>query len=349
MLILILVTGSFSFAAKTEVVFDKGQSPIWGFDFVDDKQILFSERDGKLSLLNLTTKKVTPVQGVPKVWNRGQGGLLDVRLHPKDKSIVYLTFSEPKGKGGTTSVFRGELVGDNLKNGKVIFSSKAVSENTIHFGSRLAFDGKGYLFMTIGDRNERDQVLDLAYHTGKIIRLKEDGSVPSDNPYVGVKGALPEIWAVGVRSPQGLDFDKQGTLWESEMGPRGGDEINIIGKAKNYGWPAITYGREYWGPKIGEGTAKEGMEQPVVYWVPSISPSGMKFYYNEKNPKWNGSLFLGTLSGVHLRRLVIENNKVTQQEVLLKEAAERFRSVNVSPNGELFVSTDSGKIMRVIP
>lgn len=321
---------------------------IWGFDFLKDGRIVFSERSGKLKVFDPKTKSVSEIAGAPKVWNKGQGGLLDVRVHQKSEKI-YFTYSEPVGAGATTALAVATLSGNELKDFKKLFSALEGNSNEIHFGSRIEFDGKGHVFITVGDRNERPHVQDLSYHTGKIIRLKEDGTVPGDNPFVKNKNAKPEIWSLGHRSPQGLVRDPStGDLWESEMGPKGGDEINLIKPGANYGWPVITYGREYSGGQIGD-TTKEGMEQPIAYWVPSISPSGMTIYRGKVFPEWQGSIFLGNLSGQHLRRLTIEDRKVVGQEALLKDEGYRVRNVRPGPDGFLYLSTDDGLIARLVP
>jgi aldose sugar dehydrogenase len=324
---------------------------IWGFDFLPDGKILFTERRGALKIFDPKDKSVKAVSGAPAVWSNGQGGLLDVRVHPKDPTKIYLSYAQPVGKKNATPALGiGKLSGLELKNFKQILSAKEPSDEDIHFGSRIEFDGKGHIFATIGERNARKNVQNLAFHTGKIIRLNEDGSVPKDNPYVGKKDAQPEIWTMGHRSNQGLAMDfTTGQLWMAEMGPRGGDELNLVKREGNYGWPVVTYGREYYGPKIGEGTSKPGMEDPVAYWVPSISPSGIGFYTGSVFPKWKGNLFIATLSGQHLRRLVIENSKVVKQEELLKDLGLRFRHVRTGPDGMLYVSTDDGKISRLKP
>lgn len=349
-LILLFLIFSFSSFAqkspyKTEIVVSQ-EDVVWGFDFFKDGRIIFTERGGKLFTFNPKTKKVTQLQGVPKVYAVGQGGLLDVRVHPKN-GYIYLTYSEPVGDEATTALARAKVEGNNLIEFKKIFSAVKPGDDDIHFGSRIEFDNKGHLFITIGDRNMRPLVQKLDAHIGKVIRLNEDGSIPKDNPYVNEKGALPEIYARGLRSPQGLMF-RPGTdeLWEAEMGPRGGDELNIIEAEKNYGWPDVTYGREYHGPKIGEKT-KAGVEEPIVYWVPSISPSAMTFYTGDKMPEWKGNIFVGNLSGQHLRRLELSGKKVTKQEELFKDLDYRWRNLRTGPDGYLWFSTDEGKIGRI--
>lgn len=322
---------------------------VWGFDFLTKDKIIFSLRGGALKVLDLKKKSVVDVTGAPKVRAEGQGGLLDVRVHYKDKSKIYLTYSEKLDAGKTTTALGyGRLVGNKLENFKKIFSALEPNTNDIHFGSRIEFDQKGHVFIAVGDRRERSQAQDLKYHMGSVIRLNEDGGIPKDNPFVNKKDARPEIWSYGHRSPQGLQF-RPGTdeLWESEMGPRGGDEVNLILKAKNYGWPEVTYGKEYWGPSIGVKERKDTV-QPLVYWVPSISPSALHFYTGDKYPNWKENLFLACLSGQQLRRLVLDGNKVVQQEELLKELNLRFRNLRTGPDGYLYVSTDDGKIGRLV-
>ncbi len=320
---------------------------IWGFDFLSSGEILFTERQGKLKQLDLKSKTVSEFKGVPKVWTQGQGGLLDVRVK---ETKVFLTFSEPMPDGtATTALGSAEIKGKDLVNFRKLFSAIASNRNEIHFGSRIEFDDNGHVFITVGDRNDRPKVQDLSFHNGKIIRLNEDGSVPSDNPFVTKKSAKPEIWSVGHRSPQGLAMrPATKELWMAEMGPRGGDEVNLILPGKNYGWPNVTYGREYYGPKIGV-TAKDGTEPPIIYWVPSISPSGIAFYTGDRFPKWKNDLFLGTLSGMHLRRVVLDGKKVIKQEELLRDLNLRFRNVRAGPDGYLYLSTDDGKIGRLVP
>lgn len=328
----------------------KRDDVVWGFDFLSSAKIVFTERGGRIGVYELGAKSATDVKGAPKVWEHGQGGLLDVRVHPTDKTKLYLTYSEPSGRGATTTLASANLRGNELKDFKILLSTDAGNRNEIHFGSRIEFDGGGHVFFTVGDRNDRPRVQDLSHHNGKILRLNEDGSVPKDNPFVGRKGAKPEIWTLGHRSPQGLVRQPAtGDLWMAEMGPRGGDEVNLVKKGANYGWPVVTYGREYHGPKIGEGTSKPGMEDPVAFWVPSISPSAMTFYDGDKFPAWKGDAFLGNLSGEHLRRLVIDGGKVVKQEELLAGEGWRVRNVRPGPDGNLYLSTDDGWIARLVP
>ncbi|WP_413288960.1 PQQ-dependent sugar dehydrogenase [Bdellovibrio sp. HCB337] len=323
---------------------------VWGFDFLPDGKIIFTERSGVLKIFDPKTKATQVIKGTPQVWASGQGGLLDVRVLPGSANKIYLTYSEPIGQGATTALASATLNGAELQNLKKLFSAQDANSNAIHFGSRIEFDGKGHVFITVGDRNNRPQVQSLGYHLGKSIRLNEDGTVPLDNPFVKINGAKPEIWTLGHRSPQGLFRNPvSGDLWLVEMGPFGGDEINLLKPGANYGWPVVTYGREYTGEKIGEGTEKPGMESPVAYWVPSISPSGANIYQGDVFPKWKGNIFLGNLGGTHLRRLAMADRKVVKQEELLKDLGLRFRNVRPGPDGFLYLSTDDGKIARLIP
>jgi glucose/arabinose dehydrogenase len=333
---------------KTEVLVS-GDDPIWGFDFLKDGRVIYTERSGKLYLYNPKDKTKTALSGVPKVYAVGQGGLLDVRVHPKN-DFIYLTYSEPlKAETSTTAFARAKIGNNVLIDFKKLFSAEKASDNDYHYGSRIEFDEKGHIFITVGERGERDSVQKLDNHLGKIIRLNEDGTAPNDNPYVADKKAKPEVWARGIRSPQGLAF-RPGTneLWEAEMGPMGGDEVNIIEAGKDYGWPVVTYGREYYGLPIGEGKTKKGVEDPIVFWVPSISPSGMAFYAGDKMPEWKGNLFLALLSGQHLRRLTLDGKKVVAQEELFKDLDWRFRNVRTGPDGYLWFSTDEGKLGRIL-
>ena len=324
---------------------------IWGFDFLPDGKVIFTEREGRLSLFDPQTKKMEPIKNVPKVHAVGQGGLLDVRLHPDfaKNNIIYFTYSEPVGEDkSTTALGMARLNGTELTEVKKLFSAHEPNDNDIHYGSRLEFH-ENHLFFTIGDRNERPNVQKLSYHNGKVIRLKMDGSVPTDNPFYADKTARPEIWALGIRSPQGLTLHPETKeLWESEMGPRGGDEINLLKAGNNYGWPEVTYGREYHGPSIGP-SSKPGTEQPLTYWVPSISPSAIAFYTGDNVAAWKNNLFIATLSGGHVRRVVWQDKKVVQQEELLKDLGLRWRSIRMGKDGYLYLGTDEGQFGRLIP
>lgn len=323
---------------------------IWGFDFLPDEKIIFTERSGKMFLFDMKTKKTAELSGIPTVYAQGQGGLLDVTADPKFKENkrIFFTYSEPAKDGkSTTAVGVGILEGEKFFEVKRIFSADYPVDDDNHYGSRIEFDKTGNLFVTIGERRQREDVWNLNNHFGKLIRITPEGKPAEGNPYLGVKNVKPEIYAYGLRSPQGLAIHPEtGELWEGEMGPRGGDEVNVIDPKKNYGWSKVTKGREYYGPRIGK-EKMDGVEEPVVFWTPSISPSGMDFYSGDKFPKWKGNLFLGCLSGEHLRRVVLDGRKVIKQEKLLEDLDARFRAVRQGPDGFLYFSTDDGKITRI--
>ena len=354
----------------TVEVLAKNLNLIWGMTFINDKEILFTERKGFIKILNIHTGKITHVSGAPKVYAKGQGGLLDVALHPyfSKNNKIYLSYSKVMHRKQTTAIAVGILKRKRLYSSKGSKNKKKVTEQieitslkdiflarpfvsaSRHFGSRLVFDKKGFLYVTIGDRTKRDLAQKLDNHFGKILRLNDQGKVPKDNPFVSVKDALPEIWSFGHRNSQGLFIHpKTGELWEQEHGPRGGDEINLIKKGKNYGWPVITHGREYWGPRIGEGNKKKGMEQPIKYYVPSIAPSGLLIYSGKKFKKWKNNFFSGALVLEHLNRLEIKKQKVIKEERLLSDLEFRVRHVIEGPKGFIYISVDRGKILRLKP
>ncbi len=320
----------------------------WSLAFLPGGDLLITERPGRLRVVRDGVLDPTPVSGVPEVWARGQGGLLDVALHPEFASNrwVYLSFAKPESGGAaTTAVVRGRFDGSALTEVEEIFEADASNTNGVHFGSRLAFDGAGHLFISVGERGESAEAQNPLNHQGTIVRLYDDGRVPDDNPFVGRPGFRPEIWAYGVRSPQGLAFRPgTGELWESEHGPRGGDELNRILPGRNYGWPVITYGVNYDGTPVGEGlTEAPGMEQPVHYWVPSIATSGLAFYDGDAFPAWRGSAFVGGLAGTHLARVGLTRPTVPETEQLLRALGQRIRDVRQGPDGLLYVLVDSGQ------
>ncbi len=339
-----------------ETVTEGLQNP-WGLAFLPDGSMLVTERPGQMRVVSPSGEKGPALQGLPEITARGQGGLLDVALDPNfsDNRWVYFSFSEPGDGGTSTAVARGQLGEGRLDNVEVIFSQRPKVNSNGHFGSRLVFDQAGRLFITLGDRQ---QDFDLAYpqkldnHIGKVVRINSDGSVPDDNPYVGREG-LDEIWSWGHRNIQGATLHPQtGELWTNEHGPQGGDEINIARATLNYGWPVITYGEQYGGGKIGIGVRKEGMEQPLYYWLPSIATAGMTFYTGDAFPGWQGSLFVASLRGQVLSRLDIEDERVMHEERLLgKEVGKRLRDVVEGPDGFLYLLTDesNGAILRIKP
>ena len=324
----------------------------WSLLFLPDGGILVTERDGRLYLLRGDQR--TEVEGLPEIAASGQGGLLDVVAHPgfAENRLIYFTYSG-RGDGGlNTRLARARLDGTRLADLELLLETRPISGNTRHFGSRLQFDGQGHLFMTVGDRGDADEAQVLGNHAGTVLRLTEAGTVPPDNPFVGQAGARPEIWSYGHRNPQGLTQRRSdGTIWAIEHGPRGGDELNLVERGVNYGWPVITYGRAYSGLSIGEGKEKAGLAQPARYWVPSISPSGLAFYDGDAFPKWQGSLFAGALSGELLVRLTLEGDRVVGEERLLEDLEERIRDVRQGPDGRLYLLTDSsdGRLLRLEP
>jgi aldose sugar dehydrogenase len=337
----------------------KGLEYPWGLAFLPDGRLLVTERPGRMRLIGKDGRSSPPIGNVPPVQAAGQGGLLGVAIAPDFTSskLVYFSFSEPRGAGSSaTTVARAKLAlegeGGRLDDVKVIFRQEPATGGTRHFGSRLVFSRDGYLFITLGERGQSTKAQDLDTHYGKVVRLRPDGSVPPDNPFVGKPGARPEIWSYGHRNVQAAALHPvTGRLWTIEHGARGGDELNIPLAGKNYGWPVITYGRDYSGAKIGEGTAKAGMEQPVYYWDPSIAPSGMAFYTGDLIPEWKGSLLVGALAGQALHRLALDGDRVVGEEVLLANLGARIRDVRAGPDGALWLLTDDpqGVVLRIAP
>jgi glucose/arabinose dehydrogenase len=330
----------------------------WALAFLTDGRMLVTERPGRMRIVGKDGKLSPALTGMPRVFARGQGGLHDVVLDRDyaQTSTIYFCFAQPANGGGRTALARAKLIDEatpRLDDVKLIFQQEGPLSSGNHFGCRIAQAPDGNLFLTLGEHfTTRDQAQNLGNHLGKIVRIKPDGSVPPDNPFVNRQGAKPEIWSYGQRNPQGLAFHPQtGKLWEHEHGPRGGDEINIIEKGKNYGWPVIGYGIDYNGAKIHESTQKAGMEQPVKYWVPSIAPSGMSFYTGELFPAWRGNMFVGALAGQVLVRLDVNGDKVGNEERLLQELGERIRDVRQGPDGALWLVTDNsgGRVLRVTP
>lgn len=325
-----------------------GNDIIWGLDFLSAEKILFTEKSGGLKKLNLKTKVVSILKGVPKVSTRGQGGFLDVRKDPLSDWVYFTFVQREKGSSGT-NLGRGKISGQEVKNFELLLKTEIKSTTGRHFGSRISFDGD-YVFFTMGDRGKREAAQDLSNHAGTVMRLHKDGRVPKDNPFVKTKNAKPEIWSYGHRNPQGLVFDKdRKVLWEMEHGPRGGDEINKVQKAGNYGWPKASYGEEYMLPMAVGVKKVKGTIQPVKFYVPSIAPSGLEVYSGTIFKKWKGDLFSGALKGRHLNRVVIKNEKAVKEERLLKDLNYRIRSVREGPDGLLYLSTDNGKILRIAP
>ena len=327
----------------------------WGLAFLPDGRMLVTEREGRLRIITDGKLDPQPVAGLSQIALHGQGGLLDIALHPRfaENSLVYLAYAARGSDGVGTEVARGKLAGNQLENVQVIFRQQPKGNGGNHFGSRLAFDRAGLLYITLGDRGEMERAQKPDDHAGSVIRLHDDGRVPADNPFVGKAGWKPEKFTLGNRNIQGAALHPQtGMLWTHEHGPRGGDEVNVIRAGTNYGWPVITYGVNYGTrTKIGEGTAKPGMAQPLHYWVPSIAPSGMAFYSGDKFPRWRGDLFVGALKDELLVRLKLDGEKVVREERLLKGRLGRIRDVRVGPDGYVYLLTDeaAGVLARLEP
>lgn len=351
--------GISSSVAFDVTVIARGLVHPWAVEPLPGGDLLVTERPGRMRLITAAGRIGEPVAGLPAVDSGGQGGLLDVALSPSFASdrTIYWSYSEPREGGNATSVARGVLSPDGTRVDQVavIFRALPVYDGDKHFGSRLAFGPDGKLFVTLGERSDtpmRPQAQQLSSHMGKIIRINADGSVPGDNPFVGQAGALPEIWSLGHRNVQASAFDADGRLWDVEHGTQGGDELNLVEKGKNYGWPIVAYGEEYAGVPIpGSVTARPGFEQPVYYWDPVLAPSGAQFYSGDAFPAWRGSMFVGAMKEKRLVRLTIANRRVTGEEHLLTDRGQRVRDVRQGPDGALYIVTDedAGELWRVAP
>ena len=334
----------------------KGLSHPWGLAFLPDGRMLVTERPGRMRIVAMDGRVSPPLAGVPEVYARGQGGLLDVALHPDfaRNRLVYFSYAEPGPGGAGTAAAMARLSDDGarLENLKVVFRQQPKSEGGNHFGSRLVFARDGRLFITIGERYQMELAQDISVNRGQVIRIEADGRIPADNPFVNRNGARPEIWSYGHRNPQGAALHPQtGKLWTVEHGPAGGDEVNIPLPGRNYGWPVIGYGNHYNGRPIGVGTHKEGMEQAVYYWNPAIAPSGMDFYTGDKFPGWRGNMLIAVLKEQMLVRLELSGEKVVREERMLRGIGDRLRHVRMGPDGYVYLLTDEsdGRILRLEP
>lgn len=358
-----------AFAGQTRVAGVKTQTPYefkviteglsfpWGVKSLPDGRLIVTEKEaGTLRIVTQKGELSKPITGLPAVNSKGQGGLLGLTLDPnfEKNRMIYWAFSEEVSGGTHTSVAKGKLSADESKieGATVIYRATPAHKGNLHYGGRVLFDKNGHLFVSTGERSDlvtRPQAQQLNSSLGKIIRISTDGKPVAGNPFEGQAGAKPELYSYGHRNVQGLAINPaNGEIFSNEFGPRGGDEINHVQAGKNYGWPVITYGIEYGGKKIGEVIQqKEGMEQPVYYWDPSVSPSGMTFYSGEQIPEWKNNLFVGCLSGAHIARLVIQNNKVVGEERLLFEEYQRFRDVTQGKDGALYAVTDQGRLYKI--
>lgn len=337
------------------VTISDGLEHPWSLAFLPDGRMLVTERPGRLRVIKDGKLDPRPVTGLPEITASGQGGLLDIVLHPDYEQNGWLYFSYVAfGTGGMgTRVARARLVGMHLHDLEILFQQNIGSMSGRHFGSRLLFDRAGFLYITVGERGDQRRAQRLNDHAGSVIRLHDDGRIPQDNPFLNRLDAAPEIFSYGHRNPQGIALHPQtGEVWLHEHGPQGGDELNLLQAGQNYGWPVITYGVEYGiGTQIGEGSHKEGMVQPNYYWVPSIAPSGMSFYEGGRFPQWRGSLFIGSLKFRLLTRLVLSNGEVLKEERLLRGSLGRIRDVRSGPDGLLYLLTDepNGRLFRLEP
>ena len=324
----------------------------WAIAFLPDGSMLITQKSGKLVHFN-NGKKAT-VSNLPEIYNRGQGGLMDIVIDPdySDNGWIYISYASPSGdgEGGNTAIMRAKLKDNSLIDEELLYKASPNTTNGNHFGSRIAFDNAGHLYFSAGERGERDtNPQDITRDNGKIYRLNTDGSIPSDNPFVNEPGAKAAIYSYGHRNPQGLIKNPQtGEIWEHEHGPQGGDEINIIQKGKNYGWPVITYGINYSGTPITDKTEMPGMEQPLYYWVPSIAPSGMAYITSDKYPQWKGNLLVGSLKFHYLERLELKDKKVVYREKLLEDIG-RVRDVRQAPDGYIYVAVEGKGIFKLVP
>jgi glucose/arabinose dehydrogenase len=354
LIILIFCQPVYSAEAVTTETLATGLGVPWGMAIMPDNTLLISQREGRLSLLNLNSGSLTDITGLPAIKVSGQGGLFDVALSPDyaNNQWIYLSYSKDISGQGATTLARAKIAGNSLIDWQDLLVTKSTTDTSAHFGGRITFDNKNHIFLSVGERGFRPNAQDLSTHAGSILRLNLDGSVPADNPFVNDKNALPEIWSYGHRNPQGLFFNKiTEQLWEIEHGPRGGDEINLIKAGKNYGWPVISFGLEYYTPRaVGEGTEKAGMEQPIKVYVPSIAPSSIIQYMGNAFPQWHNNLLAGALKLQHLNRIVLdEHDQAVSETRLLRNVEGRIRNIIESPEGWLYVSTDDGRILKISP
>lgn len=336
--------------ATYEVIVPQLNNP-WGFTFLPDQSILITEKEG--TLIHFKDNVKTEISGLPEIYVRGQGGFLDVALHPnyKNNGWIYFSYASPKGdrRGGNTAIMRAKIKNNALIDKQLLYKAEPNTSRGQHFGSRIVFDTNGYLFFTIGERGNRDvNPQDITKDGGKVYRLNDDGSIPEDNPFVKDINAKKAIYSYGHRNPQGMELHPvTKAIWTHEHGPRGGDEINIIKPGLNYGWPVITYGKNYSGTKITYITKKEGMEQPLHYWTPSIAPSGMAFIASDKYGDWKGNLLVGSLKFNYLQHCFLKDNKVIKEERLLENIG-RVRSVEAGPDGYIYVGVENLGIIKLL-
>lgn len=336
---------------KAKTLYEGLKNP-WGMAWLPDGRLLITERMGEILVFENDKFTGQKISGVPEVYTRGQGGLLDIQLHPKysENGWIYIAYSKPASGGAATALTRAKLKDNQLTEKEEIFVADPVNTANIHFGSRIAFDNEGYLYIVAGERGTNKKVQDLTNDLGKIHRLYDDGRIPEDNPFVNQPNAKKSIWSYGHRNPQGMVYDKENNrLWAVEHGPKGGDELNLIEKGKNYGWPLVTYGIDYDGSIISDKTEMEGVQKPVKYWVPSPAPCGMTLVTSDKYPDWKGDLLIANLAFRYLGKVKLNGTTYVSEEKFLENTA-RIRHVAQSPDGFLYVITEGpGKLMKLIP
>jgi len=324
----------------------------WGMVWLPDGRMLVTERKGEIFVFEHERDAGQKIEGFPEVYERGQGGLMDIQLHPRytDNGWLYATYAKPGHGGGSTTLIRFRLTGHQVTDLETVYQTMPLSTSGVHFGSRIIFDNAGYLYFSTGERGTKDNAQNLSNDMGKIHRLHDDGRIPSDNPFADNPAAKPSIWSYGHRNVQGMAYDSMNDIiYATEHGPRGGDELNIVEKGKNYGWPVITYGIDYSGAIISELTEKEGMEQPIHYWTPSIATCGLLFYTGDKYTGWQGNLFVGALALTHVARIELANGRYVHEEKLL-EGIGRVRQIAQNPEGYIFVLTEGpGMLLKLVP
>ncbi|WP_207422616.1 PQQ-dependent sugar dehydrogenase [Desertivirga brevis] len=336
---------------KLQTLHENFSNP-WGMAWLPDGRLLVTERSGEILIFKDDKYTGQKLSGVPNVYAMGQGGLLDIQTHPKynENGWIYLAYAKPVGGGGATAVMRAKLRGNELVDKQEIFVASPANSAGIHFGSRLAFDNEGYLYIVAGERGINEKVQELSNDLGKIHRVFDDGRVPQDNPFVGTANARSTIWSYGHRNPQGMVYDKENNrLWAVEHGPKGGDELNLVEKGKNYGWSVVTYGIGYDGRPISDKTEMEGVQEPVKYWVPSPAPCGMALVTSDKYPGWKGNLLIANLAFKYVGRIELNGTSFVSEEKLMENVA-RVRHVAQSPDGFIYVITEGpGKLIKLVP
>lgn len=330
----------------------RGLDVVWGIAFLSPDEIIFTEKAGVISLLHLSDGSISRLSGTPAVKAAGQGGMLDVAVpqNYNDKHWIYFTYVKPVDSYGATTLARAKLAANSLTDWQDLLTTRSATSTSRHFGSRIAFDRQGHVYFSIGDRGERPSAQDLASHSGSVLRLNLDGSIPDDNPFIHTQGARAEIYSYGHRNPQGLAYDAvRDRLWLIEHGPRGGDEINLVKAGANYGWPVVSYGKEYYAPiPVGEAVEKPGIESPVKVYIPSIAPGSLLLYSGDAFPAWKGKLLAGALKLRHINIISLDDKgNAVSEERILESLNERIRALVEGPDGNLYFSTDSGKIFRL--